>query len=263
MSKILKLTLVFLVAMTGGGRAAEQVAGDIDKNIAVVKAWTTADEKTLLAAVEALGQEGPSASPGVRDLIACLDAQNPAIRQAVLSALSRIGADAVAPMVELLKSPGRGDILTKKYVLTPSNCGQVLAAYGIEVLVGMDRQVQAETAIPALTALRADESSTGSARRNAHHALALMDPKLRDVHVVDEQAGPVVRPPVPYGQWQACTDNTAACWWVCYQIARGKPEESQVAGLVDAISKNQSNLVRYLGMSLDRLGGDSGVSALL
>lgn len=262
-SKNGKLTVAFLVAMMGVGQAAEQQGGGIDNNLAVVKAWTTTDEKTLLAAVEALGREGASASRGLRDLITCLDAQNPTIRQAVLSALSRIGDDAVGPMVELLKSPGRGDILTKKYVRTPSDCGQVLAAYGIEVLVGMDRQVQVETAIPALTALRADESSTGSARRNAHHALALMDPKLRDVHVVDDQAGPVVRPPVPDGQWQACTDNMAACWWVCYQIARGKPEESQVAGLVDAIRKNQSNLVRYLGMSLDRLGGDSGVPALL
>jgi HEAT repeat protein len=264
MLKITKIMAAGLVmaALTGAALAGEQAGDDIDKNIVVLKNWKGADAERLIAAAEALGKKGPAAAKAVPDLIASFDA-TPAVRQAAINALAKIGAEAVGPVVELLKSRGRGDILSTKHLVSPSETGQLLAAYGIEVLVKMDRQVQKETAIPALKALKAQNSSRNSAKLNAHHALALMDPDVRTMHSVLENTGPSVRPPIEDKTFQNATDSMTTGWSLCYQIARGKPDEKYIPVLVNAIRDSESGMVRYLGMALDRLGGSACVPSLL
>jgi len=92
-------------ALTGAASEAAEAGDDIDKNIAVLKNCKTADAETLIAAAETLGEKGPAAVKAVPVLIAGFR-NPPAVRQAAIKALARIGAEAVPPLIEVMRVTG-------------------------------------------------------------------------------------------------------------------------------------------------------------
>ncbi len=99
-------------ALTGATLAAERAGDDIDKNIAVLKNSKTADTEALMAAVEALGRQGPGAAKAAPLLLDVLQ-RGKSINEAATKALLEMGPAAIEPIVETVQDCGADEMTMK------------------------------------------------------------------------------------------------------------------------------------------------------
>jgi HEAT repeat protein len=113
------------------------------------------EEPLRAAAIETLGRIGPDSKPALPNLIAAF--KDPKVSQLAIRAVSRIGKDAVTPLIEALKDP---------VVTIRAGSAEALGRIGPD----------AKRAVPHLLALRDNEHQDSAVRYAAREALKLLDP---------------------------------------------------------------------------------------
>ena len=283
--EVFALFLTLSMAWSFGGEVPQkQVAGEVGKQIALLREWRRAKREAVIAAVEQLGRRGPAAAEAVCVLIPLLGS-DPEIRQPVVSALAEIGAPAVPGLIAVLEE--------RDQQMTMCQGIRRDGAIGcMEVFRRMDSRLQKEQVIPALRALVAAHANydvskvvhgaKGGAPKgsseyiwmNAVDCLAalgnvsvpVLKKALKDGFHEDllaEKIGKLATESYPAIQaMNEKPDGSAKKGWEAFfSRALTEPGPERVSGVLEELSRDEQSYLPYLAMLLDRIGPE-GVPAL-